>query len=176
LGDRPRSCPLFTKTLVLPHISHFRLSRQVWSCNCHRSNFQPYRLFSPHRSIYRGFTCFLPEPPILHRRNSRSPSSPDKLTIIDLFFSYERTSQSITETRLDIYANEMVSVIAQCQLLSLQIYKTKPSSTKQKLLFCFSPKPDTLLIHDFQSYHPHRRTPLLNQKLVVPQPRPALPL
>ncbi len=88
-GDRPRSFPLFTKTLVLPHISHSRLSCQVWSCDCHRGDFQPYRLFSPHRSIYRGFECSLPEPPILHRKDSRCPSSPEELTIINLFFSIQ---------------------------------------------------------------------------------------
>ena len=88
-GDRPRSFPLFTKMLVLPHISHSWLSCQVWSCDCHRGNFRPYRLFSPHRSIYRCFECSLPEPPILHRKNSRCPSSPDELTIINLFFSIQ---------------------------------------------------------------------------------------
>ncbi len=88
-GDRPRSFLLFTKTLVLPHTSHSQLSCQVWSCDCHCGNFRPYRLFNPHCSIYRCFKCSLPEPPILHRKNSRCPSSPDELMIINLFFSIQ---------------------------------------------------------------------------------------
>ena len=96
--DKPRSFPLFTKTLVLPHISHSRLSRQFRFCDCHRGDFRLHCLFRPHCSIYRCFECSLPESPILHRKNSRCPSSPNELTISNLFFSYEQMGQSTNET------------------------------------------------------------------------------
>jgi hypothetical protein len=81
----PISVPLFTTTLVLPHIPQSWLSRQFRICDCHCGNFQLHCLFYPHCSISSCIGRSLPESPILHRKNPRCPSSPNKLTIGNLF-------------------------------------------------------------------------------------------
>ena len=86
--DIPRSFPLFTMTLVLPHIPHSQLSCQFRVCDRQHGNFWLHCLFRPHCSIYSCFKCSLPESPILHRKKPRCHSSPNELMISNLLFSH----------------------------------------------------------------------------------------
>ena len=83
--DIPISVPLFTTAFVLPHIPHSQLSHQFRICDCHRGNFRLHCLFCLHCSISSCHKRSLPESPILHRKNPWCPSSPNELTIGDLF-------------------------------------------------------------------------------------------
>ncbi len=83
--DIPISVSLFTTAFFLPHIPHSRPGRQFRIFDCHRRDFQLHCLFCPNCSISSCCERSFPEPPILHRKIPRCPSSSNEPTIGNLF-------------------------------------------------------------------------------------------